>query len=324
METFAYKKAGSLQQALDLLSTNGSQVLAGGSDLLSLLKNNILTPESLVDVKGISDLAYIRESSGLLYIGATTTLTTLSADEVIKDHFPIIAQALPLIATPQIRNQATVAGNLCQRPRCWYFRSELYPCFRKNGSTCFAIVGRNSEHAVLGGAGCFAVHPSDLAAVFVALNAQVVISWKKGTRVVPMEQFFALPSVNPHAENILAAGEMVTEVQVPMPAAGTKGVFLKNRLRGTWDFAATSVAMVAQAQGGALQNVRVVLGGVAAVPWRAKEAESALAGKTVTPDSAAAAAKAALRYTRPMAENGYKIKQAQALIQRAALALIGS
>jgi len=324
MESFAYQKAGSLQQALDLLSVKGAQVVAGGSDLLSLMKDDILTPESLVDIKGLSDLAYIRESDGTLQIGAATTLTTLLVNQIIKDKFPIIAQALIPLATPQIRNQVTVAGNLCQRPRCWYFRSNLYSCFRRNGTTCYAIVGRNSEHAILGGAGCFAVHPSDLAVVFVALKAEAVISGQSGSRIIPMEEFFVLPSVNPHVENVLETGEMLTEVRIPLPKTGTKGVFYKTSLRKTWDFAETSVAMVAQVQDKSLQDVQVVLGAVAAVPWRAKEAETVLIGRAVTPESAAEAAKEALRYARPMSENTYKVNQAQALIQRAALALIES
>ncbi|MDB4896216.1 MAG: carbon monoxide dehydrogenase, FAD-binding subunit [Firmicutes bacterium] len=322
MESFAYSKAANLQQALDLLkSTEGAQVVAGGSDLLSLLKNEVLTPEALVDIKGLADLNYIKDEGGVLRIGATTTLTALGNDAAVRERFPIIAQTIPLIASPQIRNQATVAGNLCQRPRCWYFRSELYDCFRKGGPTCFAITGRNSEHAIFGGAGCFIVHASDLAPVLIALNAEIALQGPSGKRVLPLEEFFVLPRMNPHAENLLQPGELVVEIRIPAPAADAKGIFVKTRLRGSWDFAATSVAMVAQVQNGTFQDVRVCLGAVAPAPWRSKEAEAALKGQAVTADVAAAAAKAAVRYARPMSENGYKIRQIQAIIKRAALAL---
>lgn len=325
MESFTYQKAGDLQQALDLLKANPeAQVIAGGSDLLSLLKDEVLTPPALVDVKGLADLNYIKAENGVLRVGATATLTALGSHAAVRERYPIIAQAVPRIASPQIRNQATVAGNLCQRPRCWYFRSDLYDCYRKGGPTCFAITGRNSEHAILGGAGCFIVHPSDLAPVFIALGAEIELQGPRGKRVLSLEDFFVLPMVNAHVENVLEPGELVAEVRIPKPPANTRGVFLKNRLRNSWDFSATAVAMVAQVEGGAFKDVRVCLGAVAPAPWRSREAEAALRGQPVTSEVAAAAAKAAVRFARPMTENGYKIRQIQALIQRGALALAKS
>src|SRR5262249_13036269 len=228
-------------------------------------------------------------------------------------------EAAGSIATPQIRNLATVGGNLCQRPRCWYFRSPDIVCLKKGGTECYAASGENKYHAIFGGGPSFIVHPSDLAPILVALGAEVDLASLEGRRSMPLEKFFTLPtSGDVRRENVLRPGELVTSVRVPSSVLGARSTYLKFKERASLDFALVSTAAALELGPlGDIRAARLVLGGVAPVPWRVPEAESFLAGKRPTPEVAAEAAQIALRGAKPLAKNGFKIPLAQALVRRA-------
>jgi xanthine dehydrogenase YagS FAD-binding subunit len=238
----------------------------------------------------------------------------------VREKLPILSEGAGEAASPQIRNAGTIGGNLCQRPFCWYFRSANFDCLRKGGQVCYALAGDSRYHAILGGGPSFIVHPSDLAPVLVALNAQIKIANSSGERSLPLENFFVLPQVDFKHENILKPGEIVTEIFVPTPKPGSKGFYHKVRERLAWDHAIVSVATVVETSRGVVRESRVVLGGVAPIPWRAREAENFLRGKGINEESAAQASAIALTGARPMKDNVYKINMAKLLIQRGLLA----
>jgi xanthine dehydrogenase YagS FAD-binding subunit len=231
----------------------------------------------------------------------------------------VLAQAIDVSAMPQIRNAATIGGNLCQRPRCWYYRDEHTICLKKGGSKCYAVEGENQFHAILGGGPCFIVHPSDPAPALVALGARAVISDGAKTREVPLEKFFVLPAENVRRENILAQNEVITHVLVPPPADGTRSAYVKEREKDSYDWALASAAVVVTPdRDGRVKTARVVLGGVAPIPWPAPEAEKRLVGRKVTDAAALAdAAKAALAGAAPLAKNAYKVPLAEVVVRRA-------
>jgi xanthine dehydrogenase YagS FAD-binding subunit len=252
-------------------------------------------------------------------MGALVTLARIAEDKTIGQKYAVLTQAINLSAMPQIRNAATIAGNLCQRPRCWYYRDEHVVCLKKGGSRCFAVEGENQYHAILGGGPCHIVHPSDPAPALVALGASVVITDGTKTRTVPLSEFFVLPRQNVYRENILAQNEIITHVLVPAPAPGTRSAYVKEREKDSYDWALASAAvvLVPSANGQTVSTARVVLGGVAPIPWRAEEAEKALAGQPLTPSVIAQAAEAALASAKPLHKNGYKVPLAQAVVRRA-------
>ncbi|HYS78046.1 MAG TPA: FAD binding domain-containing protein, partial [Candidatus Dormibacteraeota bacterium] len=225
-----------------------------------------------------------------------------------------------------IRNVGTVGGNLCQRPRCWYYRSRLHPCLKKGGDLCYTTLGNSRYHAILGGGPSFIVHPSDLAPALIACDARVIIAGPSGRKDIPLETFYVLPRVRLDHETILKAGEIVTEVVVPpssSTSAGTKSLFVKVREKDSFDFALASVAAALRMDGAICRAARVVLGGVAPVPWRSDEAEKAVTGRSIDVPAAAQAARAALKDASPLPHNGYKVPLATALVQRALLELSG-
>jgi xanthine dehydrogenase YagS FAD-binding subunit len=223
------------------------------------------------------------------------------------------------VASPQIRNMGTIGGNLNQRPRCWYYRSESYNCYKKGGDFCFAVTGENQYHAVLGGELCYIVHPSDTAPALVALNASARIVGDGGERSLPFEQYFTGPRIDVKRENVLSPTDILAEILVPEPKAGSKGVFLKVRERSVWDFATVSVAVQVASTNRVVDDVRIVLGGVAPTPLRVPRAEDALKGKTLDENQAKLAAEAAFLGARPMTNNGYKVDMGKELVRRALL-----
>ena len=251
MKPFEYYKVTSVAQAISLLAKHQEKaaLLAGGSDLFGIMKDRLegpkfKMPQYLIDIKGIKDLNYIKEQKTGLKIGATTTLSEIISSDLIAKKFPLLVQAVRQVGVPQIRNVGTIGGNLCQRPRCWYFRRSLFKdCLRKGGGTCYAPDGENQYHAIFGGDGCYMVYPSDMAPALIALNAKVEIGSPKGNRMVPLEQFYVRPGKNILKENILTPQEMVVAVEIPTPAATSKGVYLKLKERQAFDFAVTSVAV---------------------------------------------------------------------------------
>jgi xanthine dehydrogenase YagS FAD-binding subunit len=324
---FDYLDAATLAEAMAALTEHGprAQVLAGGTDLLGLMKDRISgpgmpVPEVLVNVKRIPELHGIAEAAdGGLRIGAAVTLADLERDARVTARFPALAQAAAAVATTQIRAMGTVGGNLCQRPWCWYFRHPQFPCLKRGGKQCFALPGSNRTYfGVLGLGVCVMSHPSDLAPALIALDARVAIAGATGLRRVPIEQFFRGP--RSRTETVLEPGEILVAVDVPAPAPGARSLFLKHRLRGTWDFALSEVAVSATGNG-RWENVRVALGGVAPFPFRATAAEAVLAGQAPSESLVREAAAAAVARARPLTQNGYKIDLTRALVARALSAL---
>jgi len=251
-----------------------------------------------------------------------TTAAELAEDRMIKEEYPGLHQAANSLASPQLRNVGTVGGNLCQRPRCWYYRDSEVKCRKKGGSRCYAYRGRNRYHAILGGGLCYIVHPSDLAPMLIALEAEISIHSDKGEKIVPLEDFFVLPKTNVHKENVLEPGEILTEVRIPASQTGDKSTYLKLKERGTWDFAVVSAAVKGTLSKGAFQNIKIVLGGVAPVPWRMKKAEDMIKGKKAAEDLLREAAREELKEANPLEENGYKKDLVETVLYRAVLSLM--
>ncbi len=335
MKPFEYASPGTVDEALSLLGETFDEgaILAGGTDLLTELKDGTFSPSRLVDVKRVSGLDLIEErADGILRIGATAKIATIAEHPSVLARYAALAQAARETASPQIRNMATVGGSLCQRPRCWYYRSD-HLCLRKGGANCLAVEGENRFHAILGGSPCYIVHPSDLATALVAFDASVRILGPGGERPVPIlpaspdakadpaKQFYVLPKDDPYRENTLQANEIVTGVRLPKPAPGVKSAFVKVRERGAFDFSLAAAAVAADVQGGKVAWIRCSLGAVAPAPWRAHEAEAAMLGKPITLETAAAAAEAALAPAKPMSQNRYKIHLAKVVLRRAIVAV---
>lgn len=318
MDRFAYARATTLEAALESM-TEACRPLAGGTDVVAMMKEELISPERLVDLKRIPDLDQVREDSEGLRIGALIKLSALLADPV-WDRRPELAclqEALLETASPQLRHMATLGGNLLQRPRCWYFRNKLTYCLRKGGQLCFAFRGENKYHAILGGAPCHIVHPSDPAVALLALGASVVVAGRGGTRTVPLAEFYLLPRQDAHREVALEADELVTEVLIPPQAAGTRSVYVKVAERQAWDFALLSAAVQLALEGDTVRETRVALGAVAPVPWRARDIEDALVGQPLTADTIERAAEAATAGARPLAQNAYKVDLAQGVVREA-------
>jgi xanthine dehydrogenase YagS FAD-binding subunit len=320
MNRFEVVTPSDLASASRLLAGDGHAALAGGVDVLDLAKQNVVTPNSLVNLKGLGELSGIDlKPSGELRIGAATKLAEVAENAAIRARYIAIADAAGEAATPQIRNLATVGGNLLQRPRCWYFRNPDVNCLKKGGDKCYALGGLNRYHSILGGGPSYIVHPSNLAPALVAFGASAKIIGPGGERVVELEKFFALPTVDPKRENILRPGEIIIEVIVPAPAAGARSVYLEAREKQSFDWPLVSAAVVlTRAPGGkSVRDARVVMGAVAPVPWRSVEAESVLKGGALDESRAREAADAALKDAQPMSDNAYKVVIAKVIVRRA-------
>lgn len=323
MKPFSYYKPVSVAQAVTLLSKHQQKaaVLAGGSDLFGMMKDRVegsklKLPGHVVDIKGIKELSYIREDKDGLKIGAGTTVADIAASELIAKKYPLLHQAASEVAVPQIRNVGTLGGNLCQRPRCWYFRGQSFEnCYRKGGNHCYAVGGENRYHAVFGGSKCVMVHPSDLAPALIALNAKVEIASAKGARIVPIEKFYVGPEKKITGETVLEPNELVVAVTVPA-AANAKGVYLKLKERQAFDFALVSVAVSVTMKGGVVDQARIAFGGLAPYPLRAAKAEAALKGRSLN-DAITMACRAATEGAQPLQHNRYKIAAAQGVLQEA-------
>jgi len=326
---FTHVDAGSIEEAVTALAEHGgrAQVLAGGTDLLGLMKDRITgprmaLPEVLINVKPIRELSGITEQpDGGLRIGAAVTLVDVERDPRVAARFPALAQAAGAVATAQIRAMGTVGGNLCQRPWCWYFRHPQFPCLKRGGRQCYALPGSNRTYfSVLGLGVCVMSHPSDLAPALMALGARVALAGPAGRREVAIDQFFRGP--RSLTETVLEPSEIVTWVDVPAPPADSRSLFLKHRVRDTWDFALSEVAVSVTPGAGRWEQIRIALGGVAPFPYRATAAEAVLSGKAPTESRVREAAEAALHRARPLALNGYKIDLTKALVARALAAVM--
>ncbi len=322
MKPFKHIDAKTVNEACRLLGKHKgkARVIAGGTDLLGILKDKILPsyPEVIINIKAIPQLDYIKEGRQGLKIGALTTLSDIAKSSVIKEKYKALAEAACSVGSPQIRNMATLAGNLCQDVRCWYYR---YPhhiggrilCLRKGRGRCLALSGDNRYHAIFEGKRCFAVCPSDIGTALTALNATIIIAGIRGSRIVPVRDFFTTLG------NVLNLGEMVTGIQVPRPLEKTKQTFLKLTLRKPIDFAVVSVASVLYLKDGICAEANIAMGGVAPVPIKGAEAEQIIKGKAITPDAAARAAEAAVASAKPLSMNAYKVEMTKTLVKRAIL-----
>ena len=319
MKPFAYTAPTTLDEALT--SLNGSdnpRLLAGGTDLLGAARRGVETPDHLINLKSIPELTGIHQTSADgLTIGAATRLSDVAENPPVVKRYPILAQAIAQTATPQIRNTGTIGGNLCQRPRGWYYRHPDFRCVRKRGEGCFAVGGRNRYHAILGGHGCFIVHPSDLAPALIALDTRVEITDPEGSRELPLANFFVGPEENLTGETTLAPNEILKQIHIPPPAAGSTGLYLKASERRATDFALVSVAVVLTRQDTPVTHIRVVLGGVAPIPWRVSKVEAILLERGISTESIPQACAAAVEDAHPMSQNAYKLPLLKGLLKKA-------
>jgi xanthine dehydrogenase YagS FAD-binding subunit len=330
MKSFELYDATTVEEALGFLDQYGptSKLVAGGSDLVTGVMKDWVQgpgmpyPEVLIDITTVPELRGISVEGGALRIGAATTLTDVVNSPEIQAAWPVLSQSAESVASPLIRNFATVGGNINQRPRCWFLRGEHFPCYKKGGDFCFAVSGNNKPHAIIGGELCYIVHPSDTAVALLALGASTTIAGPSGRREVAFDDYFVGPGEDVLRENILQHNEVMVDVLMPEAAAGTQMAWIKIKDRQVYDFALTSVAVVANVEDGIWQDGRIVLGGVAPVPWRAEVVEQALVGQNV--QSAIRSAAALIRnQARPLGSNAYKVDLAVGLTERAVLQAIG-
>ena len=331
MKQFDLYEPTTVSEAAGLLNQFGAsaKLVAGGSDLLGGVMKDWVQgkgmpyPSQVVDLTTITDLTGIKSGADGFHIGPNTTLTELIEHPELTQKIPLLGAAAVTVASPLIRNFGTLGGNINQRPRCWFFRGENFACYKKGGDFCYAVTGDNRYHAIIGGELCYIVHPSDTATALLALDASSTIAGQGGaTRQVKFDDFFHGPREDVLTENILKPNEIMTDVFVPTPGAGTKMAWNKLKDRQVYDFALVSVAVQFTTDGGNWKDGRVVLGGVSPVPYRATVVENALKGKDIKATAKSAAAQ--LRtVARPMSLNAYKIDLAQGLIERTLLDALG-
>ncbi len=314
MRQFSHMNATTVAEAATA-KADGGAILAGGTDLLTLEKDFVraTSAATMVNIKTIPDMDYIKEEGGMLKIGALATLTDIAESSVVQSKWASLAEAAGRVGTPQLRNMGTLGGNLCQEVRCWYFRAHnnFFNCFRKGGALCFATVGINRFNAILGGQVCFAVCPSDTAIALTALGA----TFTSNTRTsAPIGDLFEVLKTS------LATNEILTEIQVPAPASGTVQAFYKWAIRKSWDFAVASAAVSVTVSGGNVSDCKIAMGGVAPIPWRSTAAENELKGKALDATAIAAAADKATTGSMALSHNGWIVPIAKTAVKRALLA----
>ena len=326
MKSFEYSTPDTVEEAVQLLAeitaedvNDSARPMSGGQDLLTTMKERILVPKRVVNLKTIPGLDGIEwDSITGLKIGALAKLHEIESHPQILKNYPGLAEAAHSIATVQLRNLGTIGGNLCQRPRCWYFRLPHIVCLKKGGDTCYSEHGENKYNAILGGGPSFIVHPSDLATMLTALDAVISITGPKGPCVVPIGNFFILPSEDASRENVLDDAEIVTQIQIPATPFAARSTYIKFKERSSLDFAMGAAAAALElAPDKTVKQARLVLGAVAPIPWRVPKAEAALVGKPLTDDSINAAAEIALQDASPLEHNAYKIPLSKTLLRRA-------
>ncbi len=320
MPSFELLQPNSIAEAQRLLEQNGSDgwALAGGLDSFDWLKDRIKRPKTVIDLSGVEELKGIRATSDGVEIGAMTTLTEIVQHPVIRENYGLLVDSAELVASPQIRNQGTIGGNLSQDARCWYYRAG-WPCYRAGGNICYADTpeGRNREHAILHADRCVAVNPSDTAPALIALDAKFAISTRKGDRVVDAEDYFIGPDIDITRLHILQPGDLLTAIRIPSTWAGAKFYFEKVRDRNVWDFSLLNVASAMTLSGGRIQGIRIAVNAAAARPLRLKAVESAVYGMPPNADTAEMAGKLAVQGAVPLQFNAYKIPLMRNLVKRA-------
>jgi xanthine dehydrogenase YagS FAD-binding subunit len=317
MNNFHIHSPESLEEASRVLSQEERALpFAGGTDLLGLMKDNVVSPARLVNLKSLPIPDSISYTPGEgLRIGALVPIAEIAAHPDIRERYTILAQAAKEVASPQLRGVGTLGGNLCQRPRCWYFRGD-FPCLRKGGEICYAYTGESKYHCITGGGPCLIVHPSDTAVALKALDARVFVFNGLETRTLPISEFFILPEEDAERENILKPGEIVTQVEVPDLPRGTVSGYVKHKERAVWDFAVVSVGAVLSMEGSTLASGRLAFGGVAPIPWEEAGLNQKLKGMPVKPERFSALAEMAFQEAEPLEKNAYKVPLARNLLKR--------
>lgn len=325
MKAFINRNPRDLKDALAILGETRRQgrtsaIVGGGSDLLGMVKERLIQPDVLINLKAIRGLDQVTAKTGELEIGGLIPLSSLSRHALIRKQYQVLAEAAESVGTPQIRNVGTLAGNVCQRPWCWYLRNG-FACFKNGGQTCFSASGENQLHAIFGGGPSYIVHPSDTAPALVALDAKFRIAGPSGERILPAAEFFTLPRVDFKRENVLAQDELLVAVHLPAPSPATRSAYHKVLDREAWTHAVISVAIVLEMEQQVCRRARIVLGGVAPIPWRLPKVESMLAGQRITAELAALAGDAAVEGAKPLSKNGYKVGLTKAVVKRTLLSL---
>jgi xanthine dehydrogenase YagS FAD-binding subunit len=317
LNSFDYLVAERFDAALDEYGDGKAMLKAGGVDLLDLIKERIESPQTVLSIGGLDDLRYIRQADDGVHIGCLTTLADISRSELLKSKYAVLHHAAADAATPQIRERATVGGNLCQRPRCWYFRNREFHCLKKGGATCFAVEGENRYNAIFGGGPSYIVHPSNVAPALVALDGTIVIQ-SAGSNPQPVKaaEFFLLPEQSLKSENILEPGQVITEVIIPRQPSQSATVELREKQSFDWPVAMSCVARLDA-------GWRVCLGAVAPIPWLSKPAMDVLGKKDITPELASAAAEAAVRDAEPMTDNEFRVQLTRVATKRALMQAAG-
>jgi len=320
MASFELLQPASIADAQKLLQQHGEDawVMAGGMDTFDWLKDRIRKPKFVVDLSGIEELKGIRTSSDGIEIGATTTLTEVVNHPLIREKYSLLAEAAELVASPQIRNQGTIGGNVSQDARCWYYRAG-WPCYRAGGNMCYADTptARNREHAILHADRCVAVNPSDSAPALIALDAKFVMRTSKGERIVDAEDYFIGPQIDITRLHILKPGDLLTAIRIPSTWAGARFYFEKIRDRNVLDFPLLNVASAMQVSGNSIEHIRIAVNGAAARPLRLRTVEDAVRGKPATAATGEMAGKLAVQGAIPLQFNAYKIPLMRNLVKRA-------
>jgi xanthine dehydrogenase YagS FAD-binding subunit len=292
----------------------------GGTDLLQQIKDGTNPADVIINLRTVRDARAVSVSPTETSIGGLITLSELASHAALSAPWAVLREAAASVGTPQIRNMATLAGNITQRPWCWYYRNG-FTCFKAGGSQCFSVQGENQQHAIFGGGPSFIVHPSDLAPALVALQATFEVTGSEGTHRIAAADFFVLPSQNPTRENVLGATDLLTGVRIPTPAAGVVSTYLKITDREAWTHAEVSAAVVLHMDGDCIRNACVVLGGVAPIPWRLPAVEHFLRGTSLSAAVASQAGALAIANAQPLAKNGHKVPMTSAVVERALLRL---
>ena len=324
MTPFEILTPSTLQEAHSILVEKGgnASIFAGGTDMLGEMKQGTSSPGCIVNIGNLEGLRDIEERTGETAFGSMVTLSRIARDFDAAARYPGFVQAVESVATPQIRNAGTLGGNLCQRPRCWYYRSAAFDCLKKGGDTCFAVDGSNKYHAILGADRCHIVHPSDTAVALMTLDAQVEIFGEGGLRRIPVSELFVGPGEDILSETTLGAGDILTRVAIRHPGHGARSIYLKAKERQAYDFALVSVGGYMQVVDGVVAEARIVLGGVAPVPYFARAASDALRGVVAGDADPTAIARLAVEGAIPMSDNGYKVRLASNLVARAVRTLL--
>lgn len=320
MQNFDYTKAGTLEAARSAVGQgDGAALLAGGTDLLPLMKDEIVTPRALVDIGGLTALSYVEDRGGTLHLGAMSTLSDIAAHPLVGERYPALAQACGLAATPQLRNMSTIGGNLLQQPRCWYYRGE-HNCWLKGGEVCFARNGDNEQHAIFlnspGESRCVSVHPSDPAVALLLFDAVVRMKTPQGETEAPLRDLYVVPTPERRNSFAMPAGAVITEI-VLNPSASGRSVYLKAMPRASWAFALVSVGLYMRSEGGRIEEARLTLGGVAPIPLRFPEVEDQLVGKETNRLDGDSLADSLVAAATPLSQNGYKVPLLRGLFKQA-------